>query len=634
MGLHILTGNKSVFKKWSELMCGIAGFCSLKRCYTDRQSFWENVLISMHQKLIHRGGDASGIYLAPHAGLSHQRLSIRDITHGAQPMIRHHNGADYAIAYNGEIYNTDELIPELTAAGFDFLTTSDTEVILYAYMHFGASFVSHLNGIFAFAIWDGATGQLLLYRDRVGTKPLFYSVKDNELVFASEPKALFCFPDLTPSIDKNSLRELLAVGPARTPGYGIFRGICEVLPGHYMCFNTSGLSDTIYWDLKCLPHTDSYKDTVAHVSFLICDTVKRQMVSDVPVCTFLSGGIDSSIVTALAASYQTAHDKTLNTFSFDFTENDIYFQSNSFQPERDLPYVNCMLKHCKTNHTYLECTQETLADMLYAAVDAKDMPGMTDVDASLLYFCSLVKKQNKVTLTGECADEIFGGYPWFYRKELMHQDGFPWSADTNARTVFLADDVIKNLDLSSYSHARYEESLKKTPHLPDETAEEYRRREIAYLNIKWFMQTLLDRMDRTSMYSGLEARVPFADHRIIDYVYNVPWEMKYQGGVEKSLLRDAFCDLLPPELLHRKKSPYPKTYHPGYEKILISRMTDILADSNAPILPLIDKKKVKKFMESPKEYGKPWFGQLMAGPQLLAYFIQLNYWMEKYHLSI
>ena len=324
----------------------------------------------------------------------------------------------------------------------------------------------------------------------------------------------------------------------------------------------------------------------------------------------------------------------LNTFSFDFTENDIYFQSNSFQPERDLPYVNCMLEHCKTSHTYLECTQETLADMLYAAVDAKDMPGMTDVDASLLYFCSLVKKQNKVTLTGECADEIFGGYPWFYRPELMNRDGFPWSADIDARTAFLDDDVMKSLDLSSYSHARYEESLKKTPHLPDETAEEYRRREIAYLNIKWFMQTLLDRMDRTSMYSGLEARVPFADHRIIDYVYNVPWKMKYQNGVEKALLRDAFRDLLPPELLHRKKSPYPKTYHPGYEKILIARMTDILADSNASILPLIDKKKAKKFMEAPKEYGKPWFGQLMAGPQLLAYFIQLNYWMEKYHLSV
>ena len=587
-------------------MCGIAGFCSLKRCYTDRQSFWENILVSMHEKLIHRGGDASGIYLTPHAGLSHQRLSIRDITHGAQPMIRHRDGADYAIVYNGEIYNTDELIPELTAAGYNFLTTSDTEVILYAYMHFGASFVSRLNGIFSFAIWDGAAKQLFLYRDRVGTKPLFYHAKDGELVFASEPKALFCFPDLSPAITENSLRELLAVGPARTPGCGVFQDIYEVLPGHYLCFDAMGLSDTTYWDLKCLPHTDSYEDTVAHVSFLMRDTVKRQMISDVPVCTFLSGGIDSSIVTALAAAYQREHGEVLNTFSFDFTEND----------------------------TYLECTQETLADMLYAAVDAKDMPGMTDVDASLLYFCSLVKKQNKVTLTGECADEIFGGYPWFYRPELMNRDGFPWSADIDARTAFLDDDVMKSLDLSSYSHARYEESLKKTPHLPDETAEEYRRREIAYLNIKWFMQTLLDRMDRTSMYSGLEARVPFADHRIIDYVYNVPWKMKYQNGVEKALLRDAFRDLLPPELLHRKKSPYPKTYHPGYEKILIARMTDILADSNASILPLIDKKKAKKFMEAPKEYGKPWFGQLMAGPQLLAYFIQLNYWMEKYHLSV
>ena len=615
-------------------MCGIAGFCSLKRCYTDRQSFWENILVSMHEKLIHRGGDASGIYLTPHAGLSHQRLSIRDITHGAQPMIRHRDGADYAIVYNGEIYNTDELIPELTSAGYNFLTTSDTEVILYAYMHFGASFVSHLNGIFSFAIWDGAAKQLFLYRDRVGTKPLFYHAKDGELVFASEPKALFCFPDLSPAITENSLRELLAVGPARTPGCGVFQDIYEVLPGHYLCFDAMGLSDTTYWDLKCLPHTDSYEDTVAHVSFLMRDTVKRQMISDVPVCTFLSGGIDSSIVTALAAAYQREHGEVLNTFSFDFTENDIYFKSNAFQPERDLPYVNCMLEHCKTSHTYLECTQETLADMLYAAVDAKDMPGMTDVDASLLYFCSLVKKQNKVTLTGECADEIFGGYPWFYRPELMNRDGFPWSADIDARTAFLDDDVMKSLDLSSYSHARYEESLKKTPHLPDETAEEYRRREIAYLNIKWFMQTLLDRMDRTSMYSGLEARVPFADHRIIDYVYNVPWKMKYQNGVEKALLRDAFRDLLPPELLHRKKSPYPKTYHPGYEKILIARMTDILADSNASILPLIDKKKAKKFMEAPKEYGKPWFGQLMAGPQLLAYFIQLNYWMEKYHLSV
>ena len=269
----------------------------------------------------------------------------------------------------------------------------------------------------------------------------------------------------------------------------------------------------------------------------------------------------------------------------------------------------------------------------YEAVDAKDLPGMTDVDASLLYFCSLVSKHNKVALTGECADEIFGGYPWFYRDDLFHANGFPWSFDLTARTAFLTDEVVNDLDLTDYSYERYLESKTKAPLLAGESKEEERRRIIGYLNIKWFMQTLLDRMDRTSMYSGLEARVPFADHRIIEYVYNVPWHMKYQNGVEKTLLRDAFCDVLPSELLHRKKSPYPKTYHPGYEKLLVSEMRHILSDTNAPIQSLVDHTKVRAFIDAPKQYGRPWFGQLMAGPQLIAYFIQINYWMEKYHLQ-
>ena len=272
--------------------------------------------------------------------------------------------------------------------------------------------------------------------------------------------------------------------------------------------------------------------------------------------------------------------------------------------------------------------------MLFDAVTAKDLPGMTDVDSSLLYFCSLVAKQNKVALTGECADEIFGGYPWFYRQELLNRDGFPWSDDIGTRTLFLSEDFLRPLQLKEYSHARYQDTIAKAPVHSNDSPEEAKRRIVGYLNIKWFMQTLLDRMDRTSMYSGLEARVPFADHRIIEYVFNVPWEMKYQNGVEKTLLRDACADLLPPALLHRKKSPYPKTYHPGYEKLLIDGMKQILSDPNAPILPMLDKKKVQQFMAAPKEYGKPWFGQLMAGPQLLAYFIQFNAWMKQYHLSL
>lgn len=615
-------------------MCGISGFCNFNQNYLLKQPFWEQILNDMKQTLSHRGSDDAGLYLSSHAGLSHARLSIRDIQGGAQPMLRHYHANSCAIVYNGEIYNTDTLIPALTAAGYRFETTSDTEVILYAYMHYGENFVSRLNGIFAFAIWDEAREMLLLYRDRAGIKPHFYAQKNGGLIFGSEPKALFVHPELTPKINLDSLREILAIGPARTPGCGVFCDVCEVLPGHYLTYTRAGLSDHTYWDLTSTEHTDSYASTVEKVRFLVRDAVRRQMVSDVPVCTFLSGGIDSSIVTALAAEYQQAQGETLNTFSFDFTENEKYFQSNAFQPERDLPYVNIMLDRIHTHHTFLECNPSTLADMLYTAVDAKDLPGMTDVDASLLYFCSRVAKHNKVALTGECADEIFGGYPWFYRRELLERDGFPWSADTGARTVFLDEALCETLQLSEYSYMRYRETCTRVPALSGESPEEKKRREIGYLNIKWFMQTLLDRMDRTSMYSGLEARVPFADHRIMEYVFNVPWHMKYQNGVEKTLLRDACADLLPKELLHRKKSPYPKTYHPGYEALLTERLTAIVEDTNAPIAPLINRKKALSFIAAHKELGKPWFGQLMAGPQLMAYFIQINYWMEKYHLSI
>ena len=615
-------------------MCGISGFCDFSLNYYDKKPFWETILVQMHETLKHRGPDQAMIDLQPHVGLSHARLSIRDLKSGIQPMTRTFHGKTCSIVYNGEIYNHRELLPELQAAGYRFTTTSDTEIILCAYMHFGKNFVEKLNGIFAFAIWDDTTRELLLYRDRAGTKPLFYTQTGSSFVFGSEPKALFCHPDVTPSIDQNSLQEILAVGPARTYGNGVFTGVKEVMPGHYHIFCPDGQHDILYWDLPCREHKDSYAQTVQTVSFLVRDTVERQMVSDVPVCTFLSGGIDSSIVTALAALHMQKEGKILNTFSFDFSENEKYFKSNAFQPERDLPYVNRMLQYCKTSHTYLECSQEALFAALSDAVTAKDLPGMTDVDASLLYFCSEVAKHNKVTLTGECADEIFGGYPWFYRPELMNRDGFPWSADPAARTSILSDDVLRTLDLAEYSHARYEETLSHVPHLDGESPEEARRRDIGYLNIKWFMQTLLDRMDRTSMYSSLEARVPFADHRIMEYVFNVPWQMKYRNGVEKSLLRDACADLLPRELLWRKKSPYPKTYHPAYEQMLIRRMREILNDPNSPVLPLLDRSKTEAFLAAPKELGKPWFGQLMAGPQLIAYFIQINTWMQIYHLSI
>ncbi|HOP11476.1 MAG TPA: asparagine synthase (glutamine-hydrolyzing) [Oscillospiraceae bacterium] len=615
-------------------MCGIAGFCDFHNNFLHEQEQHIAILKQMRESIAHRGHDQTGEYLRENVGLAHTRLSIRDLSRGAQPMIRSKDGFEYAIVYNGEIYNAGELTDELKTAGYEFETTCDTEVILNAYIEYGMECVGKLNGIFAFAIWDEKEKRLALFRDHAGVKPLFYTVQNGLLVFGSELKALFAHSNIESELNLDGFREVFGIGPARTPGCGVFAGIYELEPGCRAVFNESGFYSEKYWDLTCKEHTDNYEKTVETVSFLVRDSITRQMISDVPVCSFLSGGVDSSIVTAVAVEALKQAGAMLNTYSFDFSGNDQYFAANSFQPERDRPYVDIMLSTVKTNHRYLECDERELAGLLGESMVSKDLPGMADIDASLMYFCGLVKRHNKVALTGECADEIFGGYPWFYREDLMADDGFPWSKNIATRQCLLQDDLIQKLDLADYVNDTYRASVAKVPVLPGETPEERRRREITYLNIKWFMQTLLDRMDRASMHSGLEARVPFADHRIMDYLFNVPWAMKRRNGIEKSLLRDAFKDVLPPQLLLRKKSPYPKTYNPNYERLLKEKLLTVISDANSPIHAFVDKKKAKSFLEKPAETGKPWFGQLMASPQLIAYMLQFEEWLRVYQPRI
>lgn len=616
-------------------MCGIVGFCNFNKNYILEKDIFENILKNMHNSIKRRGNDNFGEYIEKYACLGHTRLSIRDLSEkGKQPLIANFENNEFAISYNGEIYNTDELKKELLEKGYFFKTDTDTEVILYLFVEYKEKCVEKLNGIFAFSIYDKKQETLYLFRDRLGVKPLFYTIKDNTLVFASEIKALFEFPSITPEIDIDSLRQIFGLGPARTSGNGVFKNIKEINSAHFAIFNKYGFKEIKYWDLISKEHNQNYKETVENVHFLVKDAIEKQLVSDVPVCTFLSGGIDSSIVTAISSIFLKKQNKILNTFSFDFKENDIYFKSNSFQPERDKPYVDIMLKHYDLNHKYLECDELNLIDLLFKSVDAKDLPGMADVDASMLYFCSIVKKYNKVALTGECADEIFGGYPWFYREDLLNSETFPWSKNIEIRENILNKDIKNKLNLKDYSLENYKKSIKNTPYLFGENKEETKRREISYLNIKWFMQTLLDRMDRTSMYSGLEARVPFADHRILEYAWNIPWNMKYQNNIEKAILRDAMKEYLPNELLNRKKSPYPKTYNPNYTNLLCTKLNEILENKNSPILPLLDKETINNFIKSPISYDKPWFGQLMAGPQMMAYLIQINYWLKKYKLEI
>lgn len=615
-------------------MCGISGIYRKNGGMLSDKESYSRALVRMNQAQEHRGPDGKGIYLTDCCGLAHVRLSIQDLHRGSQPMHYIQGEKHFSIVYNGEIYNTSELRGQLQKEGVCFETNCDTEVILKGYAVWGEEVAKKLNGIYAFAVWQEQEKKLFLCRDRLGVKPLFYIQKEDEVIFASEIKAIFAYDSKLARIGREGLCELLALGPAHTCKKTVYEDITEVEPAGCYVFDKTGMKESTYWSLEAREHEDTKEQTIEKTAFLIRDAIKKQLLSDVPICTFLSGGLDSSIVSSVAQEHLKQRGVQLSTYSFDFEGNDTYFEANSFQPTQDAPFAKEMAQVLQTKHRVLVCSNEDLFQNLYHAMRARDYPCMADVESSMLYFCKQVGHSHKVTLTGECADEIFGGYPWFYRQDMFEREDFPWSYDMEARTALWKGEWIEELKPAQYSREAYTNTIEETPRLEGESATEARRRELSYLNLRWFMATLLERMDRTSMYHGLEARVPFADHRIVEYLYNVPWQFKYMDNMEKGLLRHAAKGLLPDSVLFRKKSPYPKTYHPAYENLLKTEFHRIINTSGEPVLALIDSKKAREFMETPMSYGKPWYGQLMAGPQMLAYFIQVNMWMKEYGIVV
>lgn len=615
-------------------MCSISGFFNPSASFTGQRDYYLHILDEMKRVLNHRGPDDNDRILTEHCGLAHTRLSIIDLENGHQPMTKRIDGYAYHIVYNGEVYNLEYLRERLLQQNVTIETTSDTEILLLSFLTFGADFVKDVDGIFAFAVYDERHNTLSLFRDSFGIKPLFYTIHEGTLIFSSEPKGCFCFPGVTAALDRNGLNEILSLGPARTPGSGVFKDFHELLPGTYMTCSRYGRHKTTYFHLESRPHFDSYEETVEKTSFLVQDAIRRQMVSDVPICTFLSGGVDSSVVSAVCAAELKKKGRQLTTYSFDFTENDKYFKANSFQPSQDRPYVDTMVDFLQSDHHYLECSNTMQANLLNQSVDAHDLPCMADIDSSLQFFCGEVSHNHKVVLTGECADEVFGGYPWFHREDMLNSGTFPWTPSLEPRKALLSADLIDHLRMDEYVRDTYNKAVSEINVLPEENETETSRRRIGYLNIRFFMQTLLNRMDRTSMYSGLEARVPFADRTLVDYVFNIPWEMKARDGLVKNILRQASKGLLPDEILFRRKSPYPKSYNPYYETLLSDRLREVLADVNAPLHSLLNMQALNQFLDNPKDYGAPWYGQLMAGPQMIAYLLQINYFLKKYHVKI
>ena len=605
-------------------MCGIAGWYDNKKNLKD-----EIITINrMSESLSRRGPDDSGVYFNNPVCLIHCRLAVIDVENGTQPMTKCHNESTCTIVYNGELYNTDELRSELKGAGFTFSTSSDTEVVLASYMKWGEDCVYKLNGIFAFAVWNEDEKKLFIARDRIGVKPLFFYEYNGGFIFASEVNTLLKNPIIKPEIDEQGLYEIFLIGPGRTLGQGIYKNVGELLPGECAIYNGEKLVRKRYFTLKAREHTSDVYKTISDVRELITDSVERQLFSDVPLCCFLSGGLDSSIISYVAAKHNERKGlKPIDTYSIDYTDNEKYFQKSLFQPTPDSDFIGIMVDAINSEHHSVTIDNYSLFEALTAAVDARSFPGMVDVDSSLLLFCQKIKEDFTVALSGECADELFGGYPWYHNKDILFDENFPWSRSLEIRHSILKKGFLTHGN--EYVHQKYIDTCNQTDKLPTDSKLDARMREMFSLNFYWFMQTLLDRKDRCSMYNGLEVRVPFCDYRIVEYAYNLPWNLKSLNGREKGIVRAAFRGLLPDSIIDRKKSPYPKTHNPLYFKLCATKVRAILNDKTSLLYDILDKDGVENIIQNPDNISSSWYGQLMKAPQILAYIIQLDYWFRK-----
>lgn len=581
----------------------------------------------MNAVMKHRGPDDSDIFNDENVCLGHNRLSVMDIENGHQPMSVMYGNKKYTIVYNGEIYNCDEIKKDIKKRGIELRTNCDTEVVLYSYIIYGEDCPKYLNGIFAFCVYDGEC--VFLARDRFGVKPLYYSIKGSTLVFASEIKAMLENPLISSNVDKHGLWEILYLSPNFVSGKSVFRDILELSPAQCMNFDKNGAKKWKYWEIKAQPYFKDRDYANEKTRYLMRDAIRHQMVSDVPLCVLLSGGLDSSVVSSIGQEYCKEKGTTLDTYSFEYEGNKEAFKNSLFQPEKDDDFALYVADYLGTNHTVLTCPTDILANELITATGYRDLPGQADIDSSLLYFCKEIKKRHTVGLSGECSDEIFGGYPWFYRPEMLYSDFFPWIHSPRLRPSLFKDSISNSEDGYEYIRSIYKKSLEECPVLDSDTAEMKTARRASYLSVNYFMTSLLQRKDRMSMASGVEVRVPFADHRIYEFVFNVPWEYKFENGVEKSLLRNSMVGYLPDKILWRKKSPYPKTHNPEYTSAVV-KMLDSKLKKGSYLNEVLDRSKLDEILSK----GGTWFGQLMSAPQLMAWLIQFDFWLEKYKINL
>lgn len=530
---------------------------------------------------------------------------------------------EYQIVIDGEIYNEDELFAELKDI-YPMHNTTE-ELVFYAWKHWGMQFSNHLEGAYTFLI--GNKEQLLVVKDPLGLRPIYYCENNGNWYVSNSIKTLLNKSEKKAVLAKEGILELFSFGPGISEDKTLLKGIFTVPMESYLEIKHHTANIYKYYELPVYEHKDNVEETAKHVKDLLLHSVNQQKQG----CksSFLSGGLDSSILTALCVQ------KDWNTYSLDYEGNKENFHSNMYQVSMDTDYINMMKdKYPLLHHHDLMITQKELASLLEEAMLAREMPGMADVDSSLLWLCKQVKQQEDVIISGECSDEIFGGYPWFYREELKDLDTFPWLRSTKER-ISLLNKKYQTLEFEEYIKKQYNNTLKDIQYLDSDTQEDKLARKHTLLCLHWFMQTLVVRQVCEGRWAGVNIRAPFANVRLLEYVYNIPWKMKFLNDEEKGILRKAFADILPKEVCERKKNPFPKTHNPIYAQIVSDIVKDTLKDKNSPLHKLFDDKKLDELIQSKGEsFQLPWYGQLMSGPQLLAYLYQIHCWIKDFDIEI
>jgi asparagine synthase (glutamine-hydrolysing) len=571
-------------------MCGITGWVSFGRDLRSEQA----TVDAMTETMSCRGPDDRGTWFAEHAALGHRRLAIIDLPGGRQPMSVETPGGPVAMVYSGETYNFTELRAELIRRGHRFTTDSDTEVVLHAYLEWGDALAERLNGMYAFAIWDSRENKLVMVRDRMGIKPFYYYETHDGVLFGSEPKAILANPAAEPTVTLDGIRELFAF--VKTPGHAVWEGMREVEPGTVVTVTANGLRTTRYWTLQTRPHPDDQATSVAHVRELLEDIVRRQLVADVPRCTLLSGGLDSSAMTAIAARQLAETGQSVRSFAVDFVGQTENFVPDELRGTPDTPYVHDLAEKSGTEHQDIVLNSDELADpdVRSKVIRARDIPmGLGDMDASLYLLFKSIREHSTVALSGESADEVFGGYQQFFDPEAQRARTFPWlvrfARNFGDDNSILVPGLTEALEIPQYIQDAYDRSVARVERLDGESDFEWRMRKICYLHLTHFVRILLDRKDRASMAVGLEVRVPFCDHRLVEYVYNAPWSLKTYDGREKSLLRGAARDVLPQSVVDRVKSPYPSTQDPAYTVKLQNNAREYLSSQCHPVFDIVNR---------------------------------------------